>query len=168
LRLKGSEVQGVIREAVEGVWVILGGLGGERSRARRRRRRNQGTSSDGNISDGMGEDAKGESEKQVGLEEMDMRKNATLDPLKQPPSINYPNCFSWAHDWLLPDNSCCPTTPQTRAKQRVQQAWLQQWQASAPHPANPDSIEALPGADVVMLHQPSTEAQVVASSTATN
>jgi hypothetical protein len=152
-RLEGSEVQGVIREAVERVWAIFGGLRGEGSRARRCRRRNQGTSSNENISDGMGEEAEGKRERQVGLEEEDKRRNATLGPLQQQPSINHPNRLPWAHDWLPPNNSRCFTTLQTRAKRRVQQAWLQQWQASAPHPANPDSIEAPPGTDIVTLHQ---------------
>ncbi len=40
-----------------------------------------------------------------------------------------------------------------RAKRRVQQAWLQQWRALAPYPANPTSIEAPPGTDVLALHQ---------------
>jgi hypothetical protein len=98
LKLEGSAVQGVIREAVERVWVIFGGLRGEGSRARRCRRRNQGTSSDKNISDGMGEEAEGKRERQVGLEEEDKRRNATLGPLQQQPSINYPNRLPWAHD----------------------------------------------------------------------
>ncbi len=142
----------MIREAVERVWVIFGGLGGEESRARRCRKRNQGTSSDEKISDGMGEEAEGERERQAGLEEEDRRRNATLGPLQQQPSINHTNRLSWAHDWLPPDNPRCPATLQMRAKRRVQQAWLQQWQASAPHPANPNSIDAPPGTDIVTLH----------------
>jgi hypothetical protein len=53
------------------------------------------------------------------------------------------------------------------AKRRVQQAWLQQWQASSPHPANTSSIEASPGSDVFGTSSASTKARVVPCSAAT-
>jgi hypothetical protein len=40
-----------------------------------------------------------------------------------------------------------------RAKCQEQQTWLQQLQASAPHPANLTSIKAPPGTDGLALHQ---------------
>jgi hypothetical protein len=86
-------------------------------------------------------------------EEEDGRRTATQGPPQPPTPINHPNCLSWAHHWLPPDNPRRPTTLQTRAKWRVQLAWLQQWQATAPYPANPTSIEAPPGTDVLALHQ---------------
>ncbi len=88
---------------------------------------------------------------QDGQEEEDRRRIATQGPPQPPTPINHPNCLSWAHHWLPPDDPRRSTTLQTRAKRRVQQAWLQQWQASAPYVANPTSIEAPPGTDVLAL-----------------
>ncbi len=153
LRLEESEVQEVIREAVESMRQTLGGLEGERSRGRRPRRRNQRASRDGDEGEGMGGMGEGDRNGQDEQEEEQRRRNATQGPPLQQPPINHQNRLSWAHAWLPPNNPRRPTTLQTRAKLRLQQAWLQQWQASAPHPANPTSIEAPPGTDVLVLHQ---------------
>jgi hypothetical protein len=61
--------------------------------------------------------------------------------------------FSWALQWLPEDDPRRPLSLQTRAKQKAQQSWHSSWQASAPSPSSPTSIEAPPSTDVLALHQ---------------
>ncbi len=61
--------------------------------------------------------------------------------------------FSWALQWLPEDDPRRPLSLQIRAKRKAQQSWHSSWQASAPSPASPTSIEAPPSADVLALHQ---------------
>jgi hypothetical protein len=86
----------------------------------------------GNKGRGMGEQGEKGRQCQEVQEEEDGRRIGTKGPPQPPTLTHHPNPQSWAHYWLPPDNPRRPTTLQMHAKLQVQQALLQQWQASAP------------------------------------
>jgi hypothetical protein len=110
LRLNGSEVQKAIREAVEKVRLSQGGPEEESNRGRRPRRGNQRAARGGNEGRGMGGMGEGGGHGQEGQEEEDGRRIGTQGLPQPPTSTNHPNCLSWAHNWLPPDNPRRPTT----------------------------------------------------------
>ncbi len=160
IRLEESEVAGVIREAVRKVERCLGieqGATGRRKRGRRQGAQggNPGDSRGGMAVSGSrdeGErggsavvDGEGVVDDGVEIASRGLPQGATATP--------HLSRFSWALQWLPEDDPRRPLSLQTRAKRKAQQSWHSSWQASAPSPASPTSIEAPPSTDVLALHQ---------------